>query len=134
MVRGMAEKGERFDLALLDPPRVGAKDLMEDLVRLDPRRIAYVSCDPATLARDLKTLLTQGYRLEQATVFDQVPPNVPSRGDWPCWRGATRITPWSRIDSASSRRCCARTGYGSRRAKSPTRARHWDCSDSAIAR
>jgi len=69
----MAWKGERFDLALLDPPRVGAKELLEDLTRLCPRSIAYVSCDPATLARDLKTLLAHGYRLEQATVFDQFP-------------------------------------------------------------
>ncbi len=73
IVRALAESDERVDLALLDPPRGGARELLEDLVRLGPRRIAYVSCDPATLARDLKSLLAHGYRLEAATVFDQFP-------------------------------------------------------------
>ena len=73
IVRALAQSDERVDLALLDPPRAGARDLLGDLVRLAPRRIAYVSCDPATLARDVGVLLGQGYRLEEATVFDQFP-------------------------------------------------------------
>jgi 23S rRNA (uracil1939-C5)-methyltransferase len=73
MVDALASSGSRFDLVLLDPPRAGAAELMDALARLGPRRIAYVSCEPATLARDLKALLALGYRLEAATVFDQFP-------------------------------------------------------------
>jgi len=72
-VREMVARGERFDLVLLDPPRGGAREVGPDLVRLAPRRVAYVSCDPATLARDLRGLFEAGYGLEEATVFDQFP-------------------------------------------------------------
>ena len=73
VVRGLIGKGERFDLALLDPPRTGAKEVIDGVARLSPRCLAYVSCEPATLARDLQSLGAQGYRLEAATVFDQFP-------------------------------------------------------------
>ncbi len=63
--------GERYDRVLMDPPRAGGKDAMADLVRLGAARIVYVSCDPATLARDLAMLT--GYRLVSATPVDLMP-------------------------------------------------------------
>jgi 23S rRNA (uracil1939-C5)-methyltransferase len=61
------------DLALLDPPRSGAKAALEPLMRLRPRAIAYVACDPVTLARDLRVLAARGYVLEGITCFDMFP-------------------------------------------------------------
>jgi 23S rRNA (uracil1939-C5)-methyltransferase len=65
--------GQRFEVALLDPPRAGAKAIMEALAFLVTRRIAYVSCDPATLARDVGTLYGQGYRLTGLAMSDLFP-------------------------------------------------------------
>ena len=62
-----------IDLALLDPPRSGAKAALEPLLRLKPRAIAYVACDPVTLARDLRVLAARGYVLEAVTCFDMFP-------------------------------------------------------------
>jgi 23S rRNA (uracil1939-C5)-methyltransferase len=62
------------DFLLLDPPRAGAEDgAVEGILALRPRRIAYVSCDPATLARDLKALLAGGYHLDTLAAFDMFP-------------------------------------------------------------
>jgi 23S rRNA (uracil1939-C5)-methyltransferase len=55
---------ERFDAIILDPPRAGAKDQVEHLAASSAPRIAYVSCNPATFARDAKTLVDGGYRLD----------------------------------------------------------------------
>lgn len=69
-----ALSGERgFDLVLLDPPRSGAKDVVADLVGQRVPRILYVSCDPMTLARDLKVLLDAGYRLRESRPLDMFP-------------------------------------------------------------
>ena len=62
-----------FDLVVLDPPRTGARGLIKDLLQAQPRRILYVSCDPATLARDLLPLLHGGYRVDRARPFDLFP-------------------------------------------------------------
>lgn len=65
---------ERFDLALLDPPRNGAAELLPALGKLAARRIVYVSCHPGTLARDAGLLVRQhGYRLASAGVMDMFP-------------------------------------------------------------
>jgi len=62
-----------FDLVLLDPPRTGAYPIMRDLLARRPRRILYVSCDPATLGRDLKPLVHNGYRVVSCQPFDLFP-------------------------------------------------------------
>ncbi|MEW6211987.1 MAG: RsmD family RNA methyltransferase, partial [Acidobacteriota bacterium] len=64
---------ERIGLILLDPPRGGAARAIEEIARLGPERIAYVSCDPATLARDLRKLLDAGYELKRVVGFDLFP-------------------------------------------------------------
>lgn len=62
------------DLVLVDPPRVGlGRKVVHDLVRVGSPRIAYVSCDPATLARDLAILGDSGYRIEEAHLIDLFP-------------------------------------------------------------
>jgi 23S rRNA (uracil1939-C5)-methyltransferase len=66
--------GGPVDCLVLDPPRAGAgKPVMEEIARLAPSRIAYVSCDPATLARDARTLLKSGYKLEEVQPVDIFP-------------------------------------------------------------
>lgn len=64
----------RPDLIVIDPPRIGAgKAVTRWLGELGAPRIRYVSCDPATLARDLAPLLASGYRIEEAHLFDLFP-------------------------------------------------------------
>jgi 23S rRNA (uracil1939-C5)-methyltransferase len=65
--------GMGLDLVLLDPPRTGAYEVVRDLLSVRPAKIIYVSCDPPTLARDLKPLLHGGYRLIFSTPFDLFP-------------------------------------------------------------
>ncbi len=64
----------KYEVLVLDPPRQGAKALFErgDLLP-GPKRIVYVSCDTATLARDLRIATTKGYRIERAIGFDMFP-------------------------------------------------------------
>ena len=62
------------DFILLDPPRVGAESaVIQGILRLHPPRISYVSCDPATLARDLRKLFAGRYRIESIKAFDLFP-------------------------------------------------------------
>lgn len=63
----------KVDAVLLDPPRDGAKEIVEKLPQLSPKRIVYVSCNPATLARDAKILVTAGYQLDSVGVLDMFP-------------------------------------------------------------
>jgi len=65
---------ERFDKALLDPPRAGALQILDRLPALGVRRLVYVSCFPATLARDAERLVKGlGYRLRAAGAMDMFP-------------------------------------------------------------
>lgn len=65
---------KRPDLVVLDPPRTGAgKAVISSLAELGTPRVRYVSCDPATLARDLAPLLAAGYHIEEAHLFDLFP-------------------------------------------------------------
>ncbi len=71
-LRGLAATGA--DIAVLDPPRAGAgRAVMHALLALGPRAVAYVSCDPASLARDLAVAAAQGYSLVTLRAFDLFP-------------------------------------------------------------
>ena len=62
------------DVVILDPPRAGCEQpLLEAVVQAAPDRIVYVSCDPATLARDIKWLGEHGYEFREATPCDMFP-------------------------------------------------------------
>ena len=62
------------DFVLLDPPRAGAESaVIKGILDLHPSQISYVSCDPATLARDLKKLLAGGYIIDSLAAFDLFP-------------------------------------------------------------
>ena len=64
----------RCDFVLLDPPRAGAESaVIKGILKLAPQQISYVSCDPATLARDLKKLIAGGYRIDSLAAFDMFP-------------------------------------------------------------
>ena len=70
----LERKGVRADVAVVDPPRKGLNaDTIEALHRMSPRRIVYVSCDPATLARDVALLKDRGYHLQNAMAADLFP-------------------------------------------------------------
>ncbi len=61
------------DAVLLDPPRAGAKEILPALLTLKPKKIVYVSCDPATFARDAGVLQSQDFALKEVGVFDMFP-------------------------------------------------------------
>lgn len=65
--------GVRADIVVLDPPRTGAKRAVAAIADLDPRRIVYVACDPAALARDLASFAARGYRLDELRAFALFP-------------------------------------------------------------
>lgn len=63
-----------LDFALLDPPRSGAeRQIVESLIKLQPRQISYVACEPSVLARDLRMFLEGDYRIESITALDLFP-------------------------------------------------------------
>lgn len=69
-----ADELERADFVLLDPPRAGAEpEAVRGIISLKPAHISYVSCDPATLARDLRLLLDADYHLDSLRAFDMFP-------------------------------------------------------------
>lgn len=69
----LVREGKRFDLVVLDPPREGAPEVVAGIAGLAPRAVAYVSCDPVTLSRDLKPLLAAGMRIASVQGFDMFP-------------------------------------------------------------
>jgi len=67
-------KLKNLDFVLLDPPRAGTeREIVENLIKLQPKQISYVSCEPSTLARDLKILTENFYTIESITALDLFP-------------------------------------------------------------
>ena len=72
--RQLAEEGVQPDVIVLDPPRKGCDvHLIDTVVNMAPRRVVYISCDPATLARDLKLFGEKRYETREATPVDLFP-------------------------------------------------------------
>ena len=70
----LAEKGEKCDVLVMDPPRTGSdKRFLSAVCALAPDRIVYVSCNPETLARDLRFLTQNGYKAKRITPVDMFP-------------------------------------------------------------
>ncbi len=69
----LLKNGESFDTVILDPPRGGCRGILPLLPALTSKRLIYISCDPPTLARDLKSLVSQGFHLESLHAFDMFP-------------------------------------------------------------
>ena len=69
-----AEKGETFDVVIMDPPRAGASlEFLKSLVFLSPQKIVYISCNPETQARDFSYLTRKGYRVKKIQPVDMFP-------------------------------------------------------------
>ncbi len=72
-IAGQIWAQEKFSAVLLDPPRDGAMEIIKQMKKLDTNRLLYVSCNPATLARDAKLLIEQGYQIKKAGIMDMFP-------------------------------------------------------------
>ncbi|MCT4544878.1 MAG: 23S rRNA (uracil(1939)-C(5))-methyltransferase RlmD [Vallitalea sp.] len=71
------KEGIKADVIVVDPPRKGCdKELLDTIIDMQPDRVVYVSCDPATLARDLKILGEGGYEVKEAQPVDMFPETV----------------------------------------------------------
>lgn len=71
--RTLPELGE-FDAVLVDPPRTGlAEPVLQRIAQMRPAALVYVSCDPTTLARDIRALVKSGFQLKSARPFDLFP-------------------------------------------------------------
>jgi 23S rRNA (uracil1939-C5)-methyltransferase len=70
---GLKKRHENFTKIVLDPPRSGAKGIEQELAALNAQRIVYVSCNPATLARDVAALTQQGFKLTAVQPIDLFP-------------------------------------------------------------
>ena len=62
---------KKFDGTVIDPPRSGARLQAEQIARAPVRKLAYVSCDPASFARDIKVLIEHGFTITRVTPVDQ---------------------------------------------------------------
>ncbi len=70
----MAEQGMKLDVLLMDPPRSGSDEaFLSSVVRIAPKRVVYISCDPETLVRDLKYLTGKGYKVDRSVAVDMFP-------------------------------------------------------------
>ncbi|MFI3206447.1 MAG: 23S rRNA (uracil(1939)-C(5))-methyltransferase RlmD [Clostridia bacterium] len=70
----LSERNKKPDIVILDPPRKGLdKNLIDIVADFQPKKIIYISCDPATLARDLKIFSTKNYKLKKAQAHDLFP-------------------------------------------------------------
>ena len=73
----MAEQGEKADVVIMDPPRSGStEEFMDAIGKLGAEKVVYVSCNPETLARDVRYMKKMGYRAEEAWLVDMFPGTV----------------------------------------------------------
>ncbi|BFM11691.1 23S rRNA (uracil(1939)-C(5))-methyltransferase RlmD [Simiduia litorea] len=72
-IESLRKLPKKVDGVILDPPRAGAKSVVENISRLKPKKILYISCDAATFARDARTLVESGYDLERVGALDMFP-------------------------------------------------------------
>jgi 23S rRNA (uracil1939-C5)-methyltransferase len=72
-LRELASAGERFDVVVMDPPREGSKTVADLVAEVHPERVVYVSCDPMTLARDLRRMARRGLAPRAAQGLDMMP-------------------------------------------------------------
>ena len=71
------KNGVYADVIVVDPPRKGCDEiLLQTILKMKPERVVYVSCDSATLARDLKILCADEYKLEKVSTTDMFPQGV----------------------------------------------------------
>ena len=74
VAKKLAQENLRPDVITVDPPRKGlAEDVVESIARMQPERVVYVSCDSATMARDVKRFAALGYRAMRACAVDLFP-------------------------------------------------------------
>jgi len=66
-------ENENPTLLVVDPPRRGCRDILEQMIRLKPQKVIYVSCEPSTFARDLRLLTERGYSTERLELIDMFP-------------------------------------------------------------
>lgn len=77
VIPGLYRKGIKADVIIVDPPRKGCDvRLLEVIAQMSPERVVYVSCNPATLARDLKYLSEKGYEVKEVQPVDMFPQTV----------------------------------------------------------
>ena len=70
----MAAEDQQLDVVFMDPPRSGSSEVFLDcLAKLAPKKVVYVSCNPETLARDLRILKKKGYQMQEAWPVDMFP-------------------------------------------------------------
>ena len=73
-MRDLAQAGEKADVVFMDPPRAGSdKRFLSSVVTLAPDRVVYISCNPETLERDLRYLVTNGYEVKKMRPVDMFP-------------------------------------------------------------
>ena len=70
----MAEQGEKMDVVFMDPPRAGSDEaLLQSVIKLAPKKVVYISCNPETLARDLGYLTKKKYKVTKICPVDMFP-------------------------------------------------------------
>ncbi len=73
-MREMAAKREKVDMLFMDPPRAGSdENFLKSVITLAPKKVVYISCNPETLARDLKYLTKRGYKAQKGVAVDMFP-------------------------------------------------------------
>lgn len=70
----LSESGEKVDVVFMDPPRSGSNEkFLNNMIRLSPRKVIYISCNPETMERDIRSLSQGGYRMKRAVGVDMFP-------------------------------------------------------------